>query len=115
MKLLTKEIMNKLPKLYATESQNVSPVVVKFFTPWTKWTWYALEGQQDLESGDWTFFGLVQGDETELGYFSLSELESIDGPYGLKIERDMYFDNYVVDKSNNSVRRAGRHLRLRVR
>ena len=37
------------------------------------------------------FFGLVIGFETELGYFSLSELESIVGPYGLKIERDISF------------------------
>jgi hypothetical protein len=29
--------------------------------------------------------------ESELGYFSLSELESVRGPFGLPIERDVYF------------------------
>ena len=34
------------------------------------------------------FFGKVHGIETEMGYFSLAELESVHGPAGLKIERD---------------------------
>jgi hypothetical protein len=29
--------------------------------------------------------------ELELGYFSLDELESVRGPFGLKIERDLYW------------------------
>ena len=37
------------------------------------------------------FLGYVKGDYPELGYFSLSELESIQGPWGLKVERDLYF------------------------
>jgi hypothetical protein len=38
------------------------------------------------------FFGLVEGLETEWGYFSLSELQSIRGPGGIRIERDKFFD-----------------------
>jgi len=38
------------------------------------------------------FFGLVDGFEKELGYFSLSELENLRGPFGLKVERDLYFE-----------------------
>ena len=41
--------------------------------------------------GEDTFFGLVVGQETELGYFSLSEMQSIRGPGGLGIERDLYW------------------------
>lgn len=37
------------------------------------------------------FFGLVDGLETELGYFTLSELEALRGPWGLKVERDLHF------------------------
>jgi len=37
------------------------------------------------------FFGLVKGFEEEFGYFTLSELEGVTGPMGLKIERDLYF------------------------
>ena len=39
-----------------------------------------------------TFFGLVNGFELELGYFSLKELQEVCGPAGLQIERDLYYE-----------------------
>ncbi len=86
-KLLTKEILKKLPSLYSQENNPDPMVQVKFFTPWTSWTWYATEYDPEQR----LFFGLVIGQETELGYFSLDELESVRGPCGLKIERDQWF------------------------
>lgn len=86
MKLLTKTVQSQLPALYSQEN-NSNPIArVKFFTPWSNWTWYATEFD-----GEDTFFGLVEGFEKELGYFSLSELQSITGPFGLRIERDLHF------------------------
>lgn len=92
MKLMTKAIINALPKLYATEGIAVEDktVICKFFTPWGNWTWYVFEGEKQ-EDGDYLFFGMVHGFETELIYFSLSELQSFTGPFGLKIERDKWF------------------------
>jgi len=90
MKLLTKEIENKLPKLYSQEHEENPVIIIKFFTPWSNWTWFAYEGEKQ-KNGDWLFFGMVHGDEHEIGYFSLNELESVTGPFGLKIERDKYF------------------------
>jgi len=89
MKLLTKAIEKKIPKLYSTEevATEEKKVVVKFFTPWSNWTWFVFEGNQ-LEDGDWEFFGMVHGNTQEMGYFKLSELQEIKGPFGLKIERD---------------------------
>jgi len=87
MKLLTKEILEKLPKLYTQEEKGLDAVaVVKFFTPDSNWTWYATEFD-----GEDLFFGLVDGFEKEIGYFRLSELQSVKGALGLPIERDMYF------------------------
>ena len=87
MRLLTQEIRKKLPKLYEQEAKGGDDVVyVKFFTPWSSWTWYATEFD-----GEDTFFGLVDGHEKELGYFSLSELKNLRGPLGLSIERDLYW------------------------
>ncbi len=40
---------------------------------------------------DFLFFGYVRGLEAALGYFSLSELESLRGLWGLPIERDLSF------------------------
>jgi len=92
MKLLTKQLERLLAQhpLYSGEKDRNPPILVKFFTPWTNWTWYVLEGDQQA-NGDWLFFGLVEGFETELGYFTLSELQSMSGPGGLTIERDRYF------------------------
>ena len=87
MMLLTKELRKKLPKLYAQEKKGEDAIVhVKFFTPDSNWTWYATE----FDGVD-TFFGLVDGFEKELGYFSLAELSSTKGPMGLPIERDRWF------------------------
>jgi hypothetical protein len=94
MKLMTKEIQKKFETktLGSTDGQgDKAEVVVKFFTPWANWTWYATEFD-----GEDLFFGLVDGFEKELGYFRLSELESLTGPFGLKIERDLHFDNRTL-------------------
>ena len=88
MSLLPPDIRAKLPHLYAEEEKGLEALaLVKFFTPDAHWTWYASEFD-----GDDTFFGLVAGHEIELGYFSLRELESVHGPLGLPIERDLYFE-----------------------
>jgi hypothetical protein len=60
--------------------------VVKFFTPDSSWTWYASEFDGEM------FYGLVVGFEPELGYFSLSELETVRGKLGLPVERDAWFE-----------------------
>lgn len=86
MMLLTKALKEKLPPLYATEHEDDPMVICKFFFPDFHWTWYAIEFD-----GKDTFFGFVDGDFPELGYFSLSELMSIRGKLGLPIERDQWF------------------------
>jgi len=95
MKLLTEEIKATLPALYSQENVSDPIVRVKYFTPWGNWTWYALEGQPeatDEDENDFLFFGWVDGPHPELGYFCLSQLQSVRGPAGLRVERDLYFD-----------------------
>ena len=101
MKLLTKEVENKLPALYSTEDVPLDEkiAVVKFFNPVGSWSWYATEGsweEYDDGSKDFLFFGLVYGNEREWGYFSLNELQSVKLPFGLGIERDRYFDSIPI-------------------
>lgn len=87
MELLTPEIREALPLLYANEEQGLAAqALVKFFTPDSNWTWYASEFD-----GEDIFFGLVIGFEAELGNFSLRELQSVRGPLGLPIERDLHY------------------------
>lgn len=89
MQLLTEELRRMLPPLYAQEHADDAMVYVKFFTPWTSWTWYITEGSP--EDDDFIFFCYVIGQEREWGYSSLRELESVRGPAGLTIERDLHF------------------------
>lgn len=96
MKLLTAEIKAKLPKLYSQENVKDPTCVVKFFCPWNQWTWFAIEGEE--RDGDFLFFGMVHGQEKELGYFVLSELESVRGPGGLGIERDLHWTPRPLSK-----------------
>lgn len=89
MKLLTAELRAQLPGIYA-QTENSDPMVyARFFTPDAGWTWYVTEGQEDED--DFTFFGYVKGHCLEMGYFSLKELLSAQGPSGLLVERDLLF------------------------
>ena len=98
MKLLTKELREKFPSLYSTDDKDPKNILViaKFFNPAGSGTWYATE-----YDGKDTFFGLANIHVPELGYFSLSELESLRlGPGGwLTIERDLYIGEITLEKA----------------
>ena len=103
MELLTEEIREQLPELYANEEIGLAAqALVKFFTPDANWTWYASEFD-----GDDIFFGLVIGHMAEFGYFSLSELESVRGPWGLPIERDLDFEPTSLKELRDHYQKEG--------
>ena len=54
MKLMTKEIEKKLPKLYETENIPVEDkvAVVKYFNPCGAGTWYGIEYDPDADGDD---------------------------------------------------------------
>lgn len=103
MKLITKAIENQLLKhpLYSIDSENEKDILVKFFNPCGAGTWYVFEAEKNGD--DWTFFGLVDLHEKELGYFTLSELESIKLPCGMAIERDKYFEDYKYNSATGEI------------
>lgn len=90
MKLITKKIEKDLAKypLYSQDSKGKEAVAIcKFFLQ--GFTWYVLEAQKN--GNDYEFFGIVDGLEKEYGYFTISQLQSLRGRWGLTVERDMYF------------------------
>src|SRR5450759_1331336 len=87
MKIIIEDLREKLPPLYATEGTPDPLVICRFFLPWSKWLWYAMEFD-----GEDLFFGYVVGDVCELGYFSVKELLDIRGPLGLTLEEDDGFE-----------------------
>ncbi len=102
-KLMTKELGDTIPALYANENvENYDDVLApaKLFSPYGNWTWYVTEWNP--ETGE--CFGLVQGFETELGYFSLDELAEATVFGGVPaVERDLYWE----PKTLGEIRRAG--------
>lgn len=94
--LLTQENRNALPKIGAQDGKD-AVAYVKWFTPDSSWTWYVTEFDGNDEC-----FGLVQGLEEELGYFSLSEIAEARGPMGLKVERDFSFKPTPISKLRRS-------------
>ncbi|MGE3466342.1 MAG: DUF2958 domain-containing protein [Pyrinomonadaceae bacterium] len=88
-RLLDDVLRNALPKLREQAGSKDPTVFAKFFFPASGWTWFVTEGEEN--GNDFLFFGYVIGFEPEWGYFSLSELESVEIS-GVKIERDIYFE-----------------------
>lgn len=85
--LIPEDLAKTVPRLYSTEKVKDPLVHVKLFTPDSSWTWFVTE----YDPTERLCFGLVIGLETELGYFSIPELEEARGPMGLPIERDLHF------------------------
>jgi hypothetical protein len=90
MKLLTKGLLQRFNTVGRQEEVTDPVVIAKFFNPTGAGTWYATEYDPEEK----VFFGYVSifGDwNDEWGSFSLAELESYRGNFGLGIERDVYF------------------------
>ena len=88
MKLLTNEIVEKATKQYDKGSDMEQMIVAKFFNPVGSWTWYLMNM---ADNGDYCW-GIVDGFAVEMGSFSIKELEELQLPLGMKIERDLYFE-----------------------
>ena len=90
MELLTKEITEKAQKQFGKGSDlDGQMIVAKFFNPVGSWTWYLMNLHEDKDYA----WGIVDGNDVEMGSFSIKELESIVLPFGLGIERDILFDS----------------------
>ena len=90
-KLMTMELGDTIPAIGANENVKDYDTVLapaKLFTPYGNWTWFITEWE--AESG--LCFGLVEGFETELGYFHLDELAEVTVFGGVPaVERDLYW------------------------
>lgn len=93
-KYITNPIAKNLAKypLYSQDGKKGDAVaLVKFFAPVGDYVAYVMEAEKNGED-DYTFYGIVRMNGCfEFGYFTLAEIKSVTLPYGLKIERDLYF------------------------
>ena len=89
---MTEECIKDIPRTSAKDDQTVH---LKFFSPYSGWTWYLT--QLDVDTGD--AFGIVRGFEVELGRFNVFELADIrfeqlgNVP---AVERDLYWQKRTL-------------------
>lgn len=87
---LVDDLERLLPSLYSQEDPGEEAIVrVHFFNPCGVGDWWITEGSR--EGDDFIMFGLCDLGFPELGYVSLNELESVRGPFGLGIKRDLHW------------------------
>ena len=104
-KLMTKELGGKIPALYANDNVDDYDAVLapaKLFSPYTGWRWFITEW--DAQTGE--CFGLVEGFETELGYFHLTELAEATVLGSVPaVERDLYWKPMTLGEIRAQSRR----------
>ena len=75
------------PYIPGLQQDAADPVVwVKWFTPDSGWTWYVTNCDKEGYC-----FGYVEGLDNEWGYFTVPEIAAVRGPFGLRIERDLWW------------------------
>lgn len=83
------------------ESNRDPTVHIVFYFPLSEWIWFATEGE--ASEHDFLFYGYVVGLEREWGYFSLSELDSVN-INGIKVLRD---EDYIPGPLSECLKRYG--------
>lgn len=98
MQLITKAIEKKLPSMTTVENQDMEELIaiVQFFHPLLPLKWNVFGGNK-INQDDYMFYGMAFNPDCpngELGYFTLSQLQEIEVPFGpvnFKVERDKMF------------------------
>lgn len=87
-RLMPRDLAARTPALYATDGQGNDVIVqARYYLDRTYWEWFLIE-----YDGEDLCFGLVSGFEVELGYFTLSELESAAEFISDKVRLDTDFE-----------------------
>ena len=94
MKLITKTLEKRFLQVGDQKNEENPLIIAKFFSPVGGATWYASEYDPETKIA----FGYVKdlvpsenGMFDEWGSFSIDELQSVQLPFGLYIERDLHF------------------------
>lgn len=81
-----------LPSLeYVDEYEN--PQAIAHFRNQQGWDWYIIAGKE-LDTGDYYLFGLVNGIERELGFFTLNQILQAGAKYDIDFTPVGVFDIY---------------------
>jgi len=111
MKIFTQAIINAFKKQGKTGNKQAKDIFIicKLFNPGGAGTWYLYENEDDEIY--WAFVNLGDRECAECGTVSMSELLAYKGMFGLKIERDKFFEPFsmTLEEVQNKVK-AGQHV-----
>lgn len=88
----------KLPSIDDADA-NDNPQIVARFTN-GEWNWYVIGGDK-LENDDYYLFGVVEGIYREMGMFTLSQIESVNGTLTPDFDNIGLYDLFNDLKSEN--------------
>ena len=95
MKLITEELKARFAEVGSQDGCKDPLVIAKFFDPMGSGNWWATAYDPKRN----ICFGYVSGLQLdEWGYFSIDELEAIERPFGLTIERNIHFQEQLMSK-----------------
>ena len=107
MELLTAELREQLIANGRNPDRDIAPAA-KFFNPAGAGTWLVTDADPDDPDRLACLADLGFG-TPELGTVRLSELEAFQGPFGLGIERDLWFQGrWTIGVYAEAARNAGR-------
>ena len=107
MELLTPELREQLVQNGRNPDRDIPPAC-KFFNPAGAGTWLVTDADPDDPDRLHCLADLGLG-APELGTVRLSELEAFEGPFGLGIERDLWFEPvHPIGVYARAARLAGR-------
>ena len=108
--LMTEKLADTIPAIGATDNARDYDDVLaraKLFSPYSNWTWFITE--MDRKTGQ--CFGLVEGFETELGYFDLTDLAETTVLGGVPaVERDLYWQPMTLGEIKDAGRNDSRRI-----
>ena len=100
--------MNEIPSIESTNEDSICDGVVyaKFFNPMGSGTWY-ITAYDPTYNEAFGFVNLGDSQMAELGYISITELESLKLPFGMKIERDRSFTKMPLKQVMDTIQGGG--------
>ena len=88
----------ELPSIDDADAKDNPEIVARFTNG--EWNWYVIGGDK-LENGDYYLFGVVEGIYKELGMFTLSQIESVNGTLTPDFDNIGLYDLFNDLKSEN--------------
>ena len=85
-----KDVLSKIPALYTTEDSVAAAkiVYVHYFTGSCDWYIVELDPETGIAFG---YADLGDPQNAEWGYVDLTELGTVEGPFGIGVERDLHW------------------------